>query len=359
MRLLPVVAPILLFIAFSDFKGIYRSAAGEGLSKFLHYLSKRYLIVGLFLALTVYVFVTVFFAMPNQYTKLGVGIGRYAWVQQLTSHILLTFFTDIFNANWLEYHEPPKMLFRVLAHPSFTYLFLALILGVSAFISFKLQDDIKYFARLGAQHFPRLRARMRIWKQVGIFLICVSFFLLNVKFFVVSSFYAVFVFFSFLILRRVCSPKIIHSCFSVIGYSYLLTFLYVSLGGMNGITGPTTYVIYDLFLWGLVLIIILKSWDYKKVSHGLIALFIAISFHGKVSSIFAYGHLLDVPLAELEAHPRGYYVDEDGFLTEDAIEIAKGEGKLLEAYSAIFGARLRYSLGNNTNHINFPHVWTQ
>ena len=109
----------------------------------------------------------------------------------------------------------------------------------------------------------------------------------------------------------------------------------------------------------MVLIIILKSWNYKKLSHGLIALFIAVSFHGKVSSIFAYGHLLDVPLAELEAHPRGYYVDEDGFLTEDAIEIAKGEGKLLEAYSAIFGARLRYSSGNNTNHINFPHVWTQ
>lgn len=359
MRLLPVVAPILLFIAFSDFIGIYRKAAGESLSKFLHYLSKRYLIIGLFIGLTVYVFVTLFFAMPNQYTKLGVGIGRYAWVEQLTSHILLTFFTDLFNANWLEYHEPPKMLFRVLAHPSFTFLFLVSIFGISALISFKLQDDIKHFARLGAQHFTRLRAQMRIWKQVGIFLIFVSFFLLNIKFFVVSSFYVVFLFFSFLILRRVCSPKIIHFCFSVVGYSYLLTFLYVSLGGMNGITGPATLVIYDLFLWGLVLIIILKSWNYKKLSHGLIAALIAISFHGKVSSIFAYGHLRDVALAELDAHSRAYHVNQDGFLTEEAIEIAKGDGKLLEAYSAILGARLRYSLGNNANHINFPHVWTQ
>ena len=359
IRLLPVVAPILLFIAFSDFKGIYRTAAGESLSKFLHYLSKRYLIIGLFLGLTVYVFVTVFFAMPNQYTKLGVGIGRYAWVQQLTSHILLTFFTDLFNANWFEYHEPPKMLFRVLAHPSFTYLFLVSILGISAFISFKLHDDIKDFARLGAQQLTILRARMQTWKQVGIFLIFIAFFLLNIKFFVVSLFYVVFVFFSFLILRRVCSPKIIHFCFSVIGYSYLLTFLYVSLGGMNGITGPATFVIYDLFLWGLVLIIILKRWNYKKLSHGLIALFIAISFHGKVSSIFAYGHLWVVPLAELDAYTRAYHVDGDGFLTKEAIEMAKGSDELLEAYSAIFGARLPYSVGNNIHHINLPHVWTQ
>lgn len=115
-------------------------------------------------------------------------------------------------------------------------------------------------------------------------------------------------------------------------------------------------MIYDLFLWGLVLIIILKSWNYKKLSHGLIAVFIAISFHGKVSSIFAYGHLLDVPQAELDAHPRAYHVDRDGFLTEEAIEMAKGSKELLEAYSAIFGARLRYSLGNSVHHINLPHV---
>ena len=128
---------------------------------------------------------------------------------------------------------------------------------------------------------------------------------------------------------------------------------------MNGITGPAVRVNYDLFLWGLILIIILKKWNYRKLSHGLIAVFVVISFHGKVSSIFAYGHLRQVPLVELSNHPRDYYVDKHGFLTNEAVEIAKGDGKLLEAYSAIFGARLKYSLGNNRNHINFPHVWTE
>ena len=35
--------------------------------------------------------------------------------------------------------------------------------------------------------------------------------------------------------------------------------------------------------------------NYRKLSHGLIAVFVVISFHGKVSSIFAYGHLRQVP----------------------------------------------------------------
>jgi hypothetical protein len=350
MRLIPVVGPILLFMVLSDFRDIYKAGAGKGSNKFVSYLSERYLIICLLLGFTAYVVVTLVFGMPNQYTRFGVGIGTYAWVQPLTSHILVTFVTDIFNANWLEYHEPPKMLFRVLAHSFFTYLFLFCMLAITAVFTFKLREEIKSF--------HRLRVQLPMWVQLSISIFFVAVFFLNIKFFVVSSFYVVTIFFGFLILRGSFNQKTIDFCFSVIGFSYVLTFLYVSTG-MNGITGPAAVAIYDLFLWGLVLMIILKKWNYKKLSHGLVALFLVISFHGKVSSIFAYGLILKVPLSELTAYPRAYYVDKHGFLSGEAIEMAKGNGKLLEAYSAIFGARLPYSLGNNQSHINYRHVWTE
>ena len=354
LRLLPVVGPILLFMVLSDFRHIFKAGVGKVSDKFVNYLSQRYLNIALLLVLTAYVVATLMptlFGMHNQYAKLGDGIGTYAWVQQLTSHILVTFVTDIFNANWLEYHEPPKMLFRVLTHPFFTYLFLLCILTVTAVFTFKLREEIKSFARL--------RIKLPMWIQLVTFIFFVAVFCFNIKFSVVSSFYAVTVFYGFLILRRSYNHKTINFCFSAIGFSYVLTFLYVSTG-MNSITGPAAMAVYDLFLWGLILMIILKEWDYTKLSHGLVAIFLIISFHGKASSIFSYGiPTIKVPLSELSLHPRAYFVDQEGFLSKEAINLANGNGGMLEAYSAIFGARLRYSIGNNQRHINFPHVWTR
>jgi hypothetical protein len=356
IRLIPVVGPILLFMVLSDFRDIYKAGAGKPSNKFVSYLSERYLIICLLLGFTAYVFVTLVCGMPNQYpARIGQGFGTYVdgWMYPLTSHTLVTFITNIFNANWFDYHDPPKMLFRVLAHSFFTYLFLFCMLVVTAVFTFKLREEIKSFARL--------RVQLPMWVQFVIFIFFVALFFLNIKFFVVSSFYIVMIFFGFLILRRSSNQTTINFCFLVIGFSYVLTFLYVSTG-VNGITGPAAYVIYDLFLWGLVLIIILKKWNYQKLSHGLIAIFLVISFHGKVSSIFAYGQNLEVPLSNLTAHPRAYYVDQHGFLSKEAIELANSGGerryKLLEAYSAIFGARLRYS-SDYIHHINFPHVWTE
>jgi hypothetical protein len=349
IRLIPVVGPVLLFMVLSDFRDVYKARVGKVSKKFVSYLSERYLNIALLLGFTAYVVVTLVSGMPNQYTKIGDG-SSYAWMHQLTSHILVTYFTDLFNMNWLEYHEPPKMLFRVLAHPFFAHFFLFCMATITVVFTIKLREDIKYFGRL----WIKLQTPVQLATTICIILV----FYFNIKFSVVSLFYVITVFFGFLILRGSYNQKTINFCFSVIGLSYLLTFLFVSTGA-NGITGPAAMAIYDLFLWGLVLMIILKKWDYKKLSHGLVAIFLVISFHGKVSSIFAYGHVLKVPLSELTAHPRAYYVDKHGFLSEEAIELAKGNGKLLEAYSAIFGARLRYSLGNNTNYINFPHVWTE
>jgi len=355
VRLIPVVGPILLFMVLSDFRDIYKAGAGKGSNKFVNYLSERYLIICLLLGFTAYVFVTLVCGMPNKFTRIGEGFGTYVdgWMYPLTSHTLVTFITNIFNANWFDYHDPPKMLFRVLAHSFFTYLFLFCMLVVTAVFTFKLREEIKSFARL--------RVQLPMWVQFVIFIFFVALFFLNIKFFVVSSFYIVMIFFGFLILRRSSNQTTINFFFLVIGFSYVLTFLYVSTG-VNGITAPAAYVIYDLFLWGLVLIIILKKWNYQKLSHGLIAIFLVISFHGKVSSIFAYGQNLEVPLSNLTAHPRAYYVDQHGFLSKEAIELADSGGErrhlLLEAYSAIFGARLRYS-SDHKHHINFEHVWTE
>ena len=352
VRLVPVVGPILLFMVLSDFRDIYKVKAGKALNKFFSYLSERYLIICLLLGFTAYVGVTLLCGMPNQAVRF-LGFGTYAWVEQLTSHILVTFVTDIFNANWFEYHEPPIMLNRVLYSSFFTYLFLLCMLAVTVAFTYKLRVEIKSFARLSV-HLPTW-----VWLAISIFFVAVSF--INIKFFVVSSFYVVTIFFGFLILRGSFNQKTINFCFSIIGFSYVLTFLYVSTG-MNAITGPTALAIYDLFLWGLTLIIILKKWNYKKLLHGLIALFLVISFHGKVSSIFAYGHVLKVPLSKLTEHPRAYYVDQNGFLKKEAINLAHSGGDrwyaLLEAYSAIFGARLRYSSAY-IHHISYPHVWTE
>lgn len=356
VRLIPVVGPILLFMVLSDFRDIYKAGGGKPLNKFVSYLLERYLIICLLLGFTAYVVVTLVCGMPNQYpAKIGQGFGTYVngWAYTLISHKLVTFVTDIFNANWLDYHDPPKMLFRVLAHSFFTYAFLFCMLFVTAFFTFKFREEIKSIARLGVQ--------LPMWKKLSISVLLVSVFFFNIKFFVVSSFYVVTIFFGFFILRESFKQKTVNFCFSIIGFSYALTFLYVSTG-MNGLTGPAATVLYDLFLWGLVLIIILKKWNYKKLSHGLMAVFLVFSFHGKVSSIFAYGHVLKVPLSNLTAHPRAYYVDQRGFLSKEAIELADTGGErwhyLLEAYSAIFGARLRYSSAYK-HHINFPHVWTE
>ena len=350
IRLVPVVGPVLLLIILSDFNDLYKERAGNPLKKFFSYLSERYLLLALLLGWTTYVVITLVSGMPNQYTKIGVGFGTYAWMQQLTSHILVTYVTDIFNANWLQYHEPPKMLFRVLVHPFFTYLFPLCMLTITLVFTFKLREEIKSLYKL--------RIKLPMWVQLTIFICFVAVFFFNIRFSIVSSFYVITAFFGFLILRGNYNQKTINFCFSVISLSYLLTFLFVSTGA-NGITGPAAMAIYDLFLWGLVLMIILKKWDYKRLTHSLLAIFLVISFHGKVSSIFAYGTITKVSISELALHPRAYYVDKHGFLSKEAIELAKGNGKLLEAYSAIFGARLPYSLGNNQRHINFRHVWTK
>ena len=358
VRLVPVIGPILLFLVLSDFKNIYKAGVGGVSDKFVNYLSERSSILCLLLGFSTYVVVTLVFGMPNQYTKLGDGFGSYAWVQQLTAHILLTFVTGIFDANWLEYHEPPKMLFRVLAHPIFTYAFLFCALVATAAFIFKMREEIKSYARVGTELFHRSRVKLPMWVQVGVSILLIAIFFVNIKFSLVSSLYVVALFFVFLILRTCFDQKVIKFCFSVIGFGYVLTFLFASTG-LNGITGPAAMAVYDLFLWGLFLIIILKKWNHKKLSHGLFALFLVVSFHGKVSSIFAYGHILNVPLSELTAQPRAYYVDEYGFLSKEAVELAKGDEKQLEAYSAVFGARLRYSPGKNRSHINFPHIWTE
>ena len=139
MRLLPVVGPIIVFLILDDYKNIYKVELSKGINKLFHYLSERHLILGLLVAFIVYVVATFGFGMPNQYTTIGDGIGRYAWVQPLTSHILLTFATDLSDLNWLEYHEPPEMLFRVLVHPSLTFLFLFCVLVVN-FFAFRVKD---------------------------------------------------------------------------------------------------------------------------------------------------------------------------------------------------------------------------
>ena len=358
IRLLPVVGPILLFIVLRDFKSIYTVGVDEISNKIINYISQRYVIFCLLLGFTAYIVVTLLSGMPNQTTRLGDGLGKYAWVEQLTFHILLTFITNMFNANWLEYHEPPKMLFRVLSNPFFTYLFLLSAFVIAAVLTFKFQEKIRSFFKLVIKFYRRLTVQLPTWAKRGIIILFFAFFLLNIKFFVVSSFYVFAILIAYFILRESCSPKDIDFGFLVIGSSYALTYVYVSTG-MNGITGPVALAIYDLFLWGLVLQIILQKWNYKKLSHGLISLFLVISFHGKVSSIFAYGPLLDVPLSDLTLHPRAYYVDHLGFLSKEALELAEGNEKKLEAYSAIFGARLRYLPGSNRNHINFSHVWTE
>lgn len=297
-----------------------------------------------------YVFLTFICGGKNMEGKFFAG-PTYddGWMAILSFHnVLSTLFTSFFNWTPFRLRDPAPIFLSHLPSSFLSGCFI-LVFGLSlSVIFFKKAGGYQGFL----DFFERVHLIPKRFAKVGLFLIFVL--LIGApKLVFISSLYLFFIGAILLILKK---HSVVQNLRSV--SDFVLVMILVTVGliltGSNGVKAPMSYVTFDLVLWSLLSAFFLDVFSRRSL-WGWAFILLAFSFFGfQFSGLYRYPEMLAIRMETFD-NLKEPPVDENRFLSEELVEKSGGDIKVLEAYSALFNARLHYS-PDFEPHRNFYHV---
>ncbi len=357
-RFVPVTAGLVGYWLYLEGALQFSKGVVPQREAFWNFFKSHRKFTALFLVFLIYVLFTLFLGGKNVEGRFfSEGPYNDGWMAILSVHNMIAYLLEsLFRLHFFVPRDPPPVFLKFWPRsPLFGILMIA---GLAPFFYFWIQKagGVVRILNVWRSSCPKFSKTSfyRYRKILGFLLLAVLIY--GAKLFFVSMIYLGLTTLIVLALKPYFPEENFESAkvsiFGMIGITVLML-----LTGTNGVKAPMSYVTFDLALWVLIGLLVSKAFSMKSSFVWWISLASIFLFKVQLTELFKYPEMFSVNVSELE-ELRPSALDGQRFLTDAVKDLAKGDEKKLEAYSALFNGRLRFSPDYKT-HRNFYHVNTE